>query len=129
MPVAERRSVAFMKNGITENVVCLSESANGNRDVWSSKESESSSADHLVIMVHEIMRTVADWKGDQGQEVIVGAGVTGAALAHTLVATFCPILKKSEVRKKRKSISSCCSRSSSSVTKTLVQYKTHGYQG
>ncbi|KAM1692148.1 hypothetical protein ACFX2K_031795 [Malus domestica] len=62
MPVAERRSVAFMKNGIAENGVCPSESANGNRDVWSSKESESSSADHLVIMVHGIMGTVADWK-------------------------------------------------------------------
>ncbi|TQD92675.1 hypothetical protein C1H46_021668 [Malus baccata] len=52
-----------------------------------------------------------------------------AALAHTLMATFCPILKKFEVRKKRKILSGCCSRSSSSATKTLVQYKNHGYQG
>ena len=58
MPVAERRSVlAAMENGVVENGVCSSESANGSRDVWSSKESESSSADHLVVMVHGIMGT------------------------------------------------------------------------
>ncbi|KAM1333164.1 hypothetical protein COP2_009364 [Malus domestica] len=62
MPVAERRLVGTMENSMVENRVCSSESANGNRDVWSSEESESSSADHLVIMIHGIMGTVADWK-------------------------------------------------------------------
>ncbi|KAM1208480.1 hypothetical protein ACFX13_014498 [Malus domestica] len=62
MPVAERRSVATMENGIVKNRVCSSKLANGNRDVWSSKESESSSADHLVVMVHGIRGTAADWK-------------------------------------------------------------------
>ncbi|KAM1362284.1 hypothetical protein PS1_027651 [Malus domestica] len=52
-----------------------------------------------------------------------------AALAHTFLATFCPILKKSKARNKRNSLSGYCSRSSSSATKTLVQYKNHGYQG
>ncbi|KAM1221386.1 hypothetical protein ACFX2J_009055 [Malus domestica] len=55
MPVAERRSIGTMENSMVENGVCSSESANGNCDVWSSEESESSSADHLVIMIHGIM--------------------------------------------------------------------------
>ncbi|TQD98561.1 hypothetical protein C1H46_015809 [Malus baccata] len=62
MPVAERRSAAAMENGVVENGVCSSESATGSRYVWSSKESEYSSADHLVVMVHGIMGTAADWK-------------------------------------------------------------------
>lgn len=39
------------KNG----VVCSSETANGGEDVYSCKESDQSSADHLVIMVHGIL--------------------------------------------------------------------------
>ncbi|XP_021905763.1 putative lipase YOR059C [Carica papaya] len=46
-----------MKNG-----VCSSESINGSRDVWSCKDSDSSSADHLVIMVHGILGSATDWK-------------------------------------------------------------------
>ncbi|KAM1761836.1 hypothetical protein ACFX12_004552 [Malus domestica] len=62
MPVAERRSVRAIEKGIVKNRVCFSESANGNRNVWSSEESESSSVDHLVIMIHGIIGTAADWK-------------------------------------------------------------------
>ncbi|PQQ00091.1 putative lipase ROG1 [Prunus yedoensis var. nudiflora] len=34
----------------------------GSHNVWSSNESDSSSADHLVVMVHGIMGSAADWK-------------------------------------------------------------------
>ncbi|KAM1748182.1 hypothetical protein ACFX12_009199 [Malus domestica] len=57
MPVAERQSIGAMENGMVENGVCSSESANENRDVWSSEESESSSANHLIIMIHGIKST------------------------------------------------------------------------
>ncbi|KAA8533901.1 hypothetical protein F0562_031418 [Nyssa sinensis] len=45
-----------------ENGVCSSESVNGGQDVWSCKESDSSSADHLVVMVHGILGSATDWK-------------------------------------------------------------------
>ncbi|KAB2053714.1 hypothetical protein ERO13_A12G196600v2 [Gossypium hirsutum] len=51
-----------MQNGIAADGVCSSESANGSRDVWSCKGSDSSSADHLVIMVHGILGSSSDWK-------------------------------------------------------------------
>ncbi|BBG98193.1 phosphofructokinase 4 [Prunus dulcis] len=51
-----------MQNGVVENGVCSSASVNGSHDVWSSNESDSSSADHLVVMVHGIMGSAADWK-------------------------------------------------------------------
>lgn len=38
-----------------ENGVCSKESVNGSRDVWSCEDSDSSSADHLVVMVHGIL--------------------------------------------------------------------------
>ena len=38
-----------------ENGVCSKESVNGSCDVWSCKDSDSSSADHLVVMVHGIL--------------------------------------------------------------------------
>jgi hypothetical protein len=38
-----------------KNDVCTSESVDGSRDVWSSKSSDSSSADHLVVMVNGIL--------------------------------------------------------------------------
>ena len=44
-----------MENGVCDNGVCSSESVNGGQDVWSSKESDSLSADHLVVMVNGIM--------------------------------------------------------------------------
>lgn len=46
-----------MENGVVGNDggVCFAETASGGRDVWSSKVSESSSADHLVVMVHGIL--------------------------------------------------------------------------
>lgn len=44
-----------MENGVSDNGVCSSESVNGGQDVWSSKESDSLSADHLVVMVNGIM--------------------------------------------------------------------------
>uniref|UniRef100_A0A1J3CTY5 Putative lipase ROG1 n=1 Tax=Noccaea caerulescens TaxID=107243 RepID=A0A1J3CTY5_NOCCA len=45
-----------------EDGVCAAESADGNLDVWSCKNSDSSSADHLVVMVHGIMGSTGDWK-------------------------------------------------------------------
>uniref|UniRef100_A0A5B7B0V5 Putative lipase ROG1 isoform X1 n=1 Tax=Davidia involucrata TaxID=16924 RepID=A0A5B7B0V5_DAVIN len=51
-----------MENGKTENGVCSSESVNGGEDVWSCKESDNSSADHLVVMVHGILGSATDWK-------------------------------------------------------------------
>ena len=44
-----------MDKGIRENGVCTSESDDGRCDVWSSKTSDSSSADHLVVMVNGIL--------------------------------------------------------------------------
>ncbi|KAJ6326485.1 hypothetical protein OIU78_013571 [Salix suchowensis] len=51
-----------MENGTVENRVCSTESVNASRDVWSCKNSDSSSADHLVIMVHGILGSNTDWK-------------------------------------------------------------------
>lgn len=45
-----------------KNDVCTSESVDGSRDVWSSKSSDSSSADHLVVMVNGILGSSTDWK-------------------------------------------------------------------
>ncbi|KAI5394681.1 hypothetical protein KIW84_061349 [Lathyrus oleraceus] len=45
-----------------KNEVCTSESIDGSRDVWSSKSSDSSSADHLVVMVNGILGSSTDWK-------------------------------------------------------------------
>lgn len=44
-----------MENGHLENGVCSSELVNGGRDIWSGNDSDSSSADHLVVMVHGIL--------------------------------------------------------------------------
>ncbi|XP_057473963.1 lipid droplet phospholipase 1-like isoform X3 [Actinidia eriantha] len=43
-----------MENGTVENGVCSSESENGGQDVRSCNESDASSDDHLVVMVHGI---------------------------------------------------------------------------
>lgn len=57
-----------MENGIVaENGVCHKDTVNGGLDVWScedgvSSSSSSSSADHLVVMVHGILGSAADWK-------------------------------------------------------------------
>lgn len=51
-----------MENSAGENGLCSSESMNGSRDVYSCKDSDSSSADHLVVMVHGIMGNSSDWK-------------------------------------------------------------------
>ncbi|KAH7557340.1 hypothetical protein JRO89_XS11G0124500 [Xanthoceras sorbifolium] len=51
-----------MENGTVENGVCSKESVNGSRDLWSCKDSDSSSADHLVVMVHGILGSTANWK-------------------------------------------------------------------
>ncbi|XVF11286.1 hypothetical protein REPUB_Repub08aG0013800 [Reevesia pubescens] len=51
-----------MQNDVATNGVCSSESVNGSRDVWSCKDSDSLSADHLVIMVHGILGSSSDWK-------------------------------------------------------------------
>ncbi|CAN8302297.1 unnamed protein product [Cochlearia groenlandica] len=45
-----------------EEGVCSSESVDGSLDVWSCKDSDSSSADHLVLMVHGILGSTDDWK-------------------------------------------------------------------
>ncbi|XVF49421.1 hypothetical protein PTKIN_Ptkin04bG0010400 [Pterospermum kingtungense] len=51
-----------MQTDVAANGVCSSESVNGSRDVWSCKDSDSLSADHLVIMVHGILGSSSDWK-------------------------------------------------------------------
>ncbi|KAF5461830.1 hypothetical protein F2P56_017894 [Juglans regia] len=51
-----------MENGSVENGVCSSESVNGSRDIWSCKDSDSLSVDHLVVMVHGILGSTTDWK-------------------------------------------------------------------
>ncbi|KAL9411953.1 hypothetical protein AB3S75_045537 [Citrus x aurantiifolia] len=51
-----------MENGMVENGVCSNESVNGSCGVWSCKDSDSSSADHLVVMVHGILGSATDWK-------------------------------------------------------------------
>ncbi|KAJ0100537.1 hypothetical protein Patl1_19801 [Pistacia atlantica] len=51
-----------MENGTVEDGVCSKESVNGSQDVWSCKNSDSSSADHLVVMVHGILGSANDWK-------------------------------------------------------------------
>ncbi|KAI3471011.1 hypothetical protein Pfo_027674 [Paulownia fortunei] len=53
-----------MENGEAgENgAVCSTETANGGEDVYSCKESDASSADHLVVMVHGILGSASDWK-------------------------------------------------------------------
>ncbi|MED6174006.1 hypothetical protein PIB30_064890 [Stylosanthes scabra] len=45
-----------------KNEVCTSESVDGGRDVWSCRSSDSSSADHLVVMVNGILGSATDWK-------------------------------------------------------------------
>lgn len=46
-----------------EDGVCSAESVVvGSLDVWSCKKSDSSSADHLVVMVHGILGSTDDWK-------------------------------------------------------------------
>ncbi|GER50819.1 alpha/beta-Hydrolases superfamily protein [Striga asiatica] len=42
--------------------VCLTVAGNGGEDVYSSKESDAVSADHLVVMVHGILGSALDWK-------------------------------------------------------------------
>ncbi|XWS47707.1 hypothetical protein CRYUN_Cryun13aG0007300 [Craigia yunnanensis] len=51
-----------MQNDVATTGVCSSEFVNGSRDVWSCKDSDSLSADHLVIMVHGILGSSSDWK-------------------------------------------------------------------
>ncbi|KAK7344733.1 hypothetical protein VNO77_14714 [Canavalia gladiata] len=46
-----------------EKKVCTTASVvEGSHDVWSSKPSHSSSADHLIVMVNGILGSVTDWK-------------------------------------------------------------------
>ncbi|KAK4431695.1 ATP-dependent 6-phosphofructokinase, chloroplastic [Sesamum alatum] len=52
-----------MENGVREDGgVCSTETGNGGEDVYSCKESDASSADHLVVMVHGILGSASDWK-------------------------------------------------------------------
>ncbi|KAK6925803.1 protein of unknown function DUF676, lipase-like [Dillenia turbinata] len=51
-----------MENGRVGNRVCCSESVNGGHDFYSCNSSESSSADHLVVMVNGILGSAADWQ-------------------------------------------------------------------
>ncbi|CAO2820967.1 unnamed protein product [Amaranthus hypochondriacus] len=53
-----------MDNGVVvENGVCHKDTVNGGQDVWSCENGvSSSSADHLVVMVHGILGSAADWK-------------------------------------------------------------------
>ncbi|KAK9672810.1 hypothetical protein RND81_12G126400 [Saponaria officinalis] len=48
---------------IVENGVCHKDTVNGGHDVWSCENGgSSSSSDHLVVMVHGILGSAADWK-------------------------------------------------------------------
>ncbi|PIM97637.1 hypothetical protein CDL12_29893 [Handroanthus impetiginosus] len=52
-----------MENGVADKgAVCSTETGNGAEDVYSCKESDVSSADHLVVMVHGILGSASDWK-------------------------------------------------------------------
>ncbi|KAL6530316.1 hypothetical protein OROHE_014669 [Orobanche hederae] len=52
-----------MEKGFGENDgVCSTETGNQGEDVYSSKDSDSLSADHLVVMVHGILGSASDWK-------------------------------------------------------------------
>ncbi|KAI3458356.1 hypothetical protein Pfo_015019 [Paulownia fortunei] len=52
-----------MEKAVGENGgVCSTETGNGGEDVYTSKESDASSADHLVVMVHGILGSGSDWK-------------------------------------------------------------------
>ncbi|KAL3341868.1 hypothetical protein AABB24_026067 [Solanum stoloniferum] len=52
-----------MENGKVHNGrVSSSETFNGGEDVFSSKPSDASTADHLVMMVHGILGSASDWK-------------------------------------------------------------------
>lgn len=44
-----------MENDVVGNRVCSTESVNGSRDVWSCKDADSASADHLIVMVNGIL--------------------------------------------------------------------------
>lgn len=51
------------KGVAVENGVCHNETVNGGHHVWSCQNgSSSSSADHLVVMVHGILGSASDWK-------------------------------------------------------------------
>ncbi|KAH6790476.1 alpha/beta-Hydrolases superfamily protein [Perilla frutescens var. frutescens] len=52
-----------MENGVGgKSGICSTETGNGGEDVYSSKESDASSADHLVVMVHGILGSASDWR-------------------------------------------------------------------
>ncbi|KAG1354393.1 putative lipase [Cocos nucifera] len=42
--------------------VCTEENVKGGTDVWSPSDANASTADHLVVMVHGILGSTADWK-------------------------------------------------------------------
>ncbi|KAL0400998.1 UNVERIFIED_CONTAM: ATP-dependent 6-phosphofructokinase, chloroplastic [Sesamum latifolium] len=51
-----------MENGVREDGgVCSTETGNGGEDVYSCKESDASSADHLVVMVHGFLEEVSSF--------------------------------------------------------------------
>ncbi|KAI8540252.1 hypothetical protein RHMOL_Rhmol09G0248400 [Rhododendron molle] len=51
-----------MENDTAGTGACSSETANGGEVVWSCNQSDAASADHLVVMVHGILGSAADWK-------------------------------------------------------------------
>ncbi|KAL6509417.1 hypothetical protein OROGR_022727 [Orobanche gracilis] len=52
-----------MEKGVRENDgVCSTETGDQGDDVYSSKDSNAMSADHLVVMVHGILGSASDWK-------------------------------------------------------------------
>lgn len=55
LSVAELSGILDMENGAVQNGVCSFESVNGGCDVWSCKDSDSSTASHLVVMVNGIL--------------------------------------------------------------------------
>ncbi|XP_010941069.1 putative lipase C4A8.10 [Elaeis guineensis] len=96
--------------------VCSKESVNGGTDVWSSSASPASSPDHLVVMVHGILGSTADWQYGASEFVkmlpdkvmvhcsecnmyrltLDGVDVMGERLADEVVGV---IIRKPEIRK------------------------------
>ncbi|XP_047327444.1 lipid droplet phospholipase 1-like [Impatiens glandulifera] len=60
----------MMEKGKSENDVCSSETANGGQNVWNCEESNVSSANHLVVMVHGILGSSDNWRFGAEQFVL-----------------------------------------------------------
>ncbi|GER46552.1 alpha/beta-Hydrolases superfamily protein [Striga asiatica] len=52
----------MVEGAVVNGAVCSTETGNGGEDVYSSKDSDAFTADHLVVMVHGILGSALDWK-------------------------------------------------------------------